>query len=382
MIGSYAFTKLIGDGGFAEVYLVRHVDFGTEFVAKVMTFDQSEKEEKWEVFESEVNALITLNHPHIIRMYDYFQSGSQLHLILEYCRGGSVSDEINQTAGMNLPRFLEVSAELAKAFAYCHRNNIAHRDIKPANVLLDEFARPKIADFGLAIVTTAGQKHRQFGGSVAFTAPEITQKKPHDPMAGDVWALGVMFTMMITGSSPWQCESLGTMKTMAAQGVIQFKKDIPPDVEALIRQMIVVDPMQRLTMAEVEASSIFVPVIPRPLTLRKSLQVRGWQQIAHRSSDAFELVDPDEEDKLSNVYAAASAIRHVPPSLGVPQRLHRRSAEVKPTFGDFAAAGEILKAGALSKRPSRWHTLVQEPDELPEPRPSYRTGRGFARPAV
>jgi serine/threonine protein kinase len=70
---------------------------------------------------------MSLNHRHIIRLYDYFQSGSQLHLILEYCRGGSLSDEVNHTDGIDLPRFLEVSAEVAKALAHCHKNNIAFR---------------------------------------------------------------------------------------------------------------------------------------------------------------------------------------------------------------------------------------------------------------
>jgi len=75
-IGNYTFTKLVGHGGFAEVFVVNHVVFGTEFVAKVMTFDTTEMTEKWESFEAEIRALRSLNHPHIIRMYDHFHVGT------------------------------------------------------------------------------------------------------------------------------------------------------------------------------------------------------------------------------------------------------------------------------------------------------------------
>jgi serine/threonine protein kinase len=195
-------------------------------------------------------------------------------------------------------------------------------------------------------------------------------------MAGDVWALGVMFTMMITGASPWQCESLGTLKQLAAQGVIHFKKTIPADLESLIRQMIVVDPMQRLTMAEVENSLIFSQVVPRPLVLRRVLQPRGWQQISHKSGDAFELDDPDDEEKLTDLYTVASVARHRPVQKGVPQRLHRRSAEVRPTFGEGAGAA------AMPKAPSRRRFIQEELEEPPDPRIKGKTGRLASRVVV
>lgn len=280
-VNQYTFTKLIGKGGFAEVYLVNKDKYpNTHFVAKVMTVDQSEMEHKWEVFDAEVKALLALDHPHIIRLYDHFKVSNQFYLILEYCPNGSLHDEIVQASGLSIDRFIKVSSELVHAFAYCHARNIAHRDIKPENILLDENHRTKIADFGLSLKTQNGQLLRQFGGSFMYTAPEIFQKKPHDPKAADVWALGVSFSMMVTNAPPWQCESLGVMKQMAASGIIRFKKKIPDELESIIRSMIVVDPAGRVTMEELNENPFFnQPIISRPIPNMINKEPIKWGKI-------------------------------------------------------------------------------------------------------
>jgi serine/threonine protein kinase len=287
IVGNYDFRKLIGHGGFAEVFLVSHVRFEAQFVAKVMTFDTSELDEKRDVFESEIHALLKLNHSNIIRMYDHFDIGVQFFLILEYCPGGSLRDEILEGDGLIVPRFMEVATQVIDALAYCHSHNIAHRDIKPGNILLDQHRDCKIADFGLCMATTAGRKLRQFGGSIMYTAPEIAQKKAHDPMAADVWALGVVLTMMITGTGPFKCDCLGELRQLSAQGAITFKRPVPPPIEELIRHMIVVDPDARLTMAQVRSHKLFREDVPRSTLRILDPGIVHWNRIRRlgRESD-------------------------------------------------------------------------------------------------
>lgn len=358
----YEFQSLIGRGGFAEVYLVTNQQFGKQFVAKVMTVDQSELEHKKEIFDAEIQALMILNHPHIIRIYDHFLHHSQFYLILEYCKGGSLHDEIQRTKGLSMNRFVQIGTQLVSALAYCHSKNIAHRDIKPGNILMDDNHRSKLADFGLSLVTSQEQLHRSFGGSYMYTAPEIFQKKAHNPMMGDVWALGVVFAMMISGSSPWKCDSLGALKQLAAQGQFHLKKSTPPVVADLIRKMIVVEPTQRLTMEQIKAHPMFCAPIyytPPPLyqNHNKLTQLK-WDQIARHIpnasdiafEDEFQLPDGETDPTVTyeTIRAASSTIVHAGPVIkNVVSRYHPRSRRsslgqsAQPTFNDFEATKEL-----------------------------------------
>ena len=290
---NYCFTKFIGKGGFAEVYLVNHVDqngFERQYVAKVVTVEEPDTQESWCVFDAEVNSLSLLDHPHIVRLYDHFREGCQFYMILELCSGGSLHDEIQRTNGLSIHRFITVAKEICEALVYCHNKGIAHRDIKPGNVLLDEFGRTRLADFGLSLRMTNGNLYLPFGGSLIYTAPEIFQKKQHDPKAADVWAFGVMLVVMATGSSPWRCDSLGELKQQAEKGIIVFKKPIPDIIKDLVCKCIVVDPQNRLTMQQVLEHPIFQNFRPQRVCASRSQKYTvsnklQWSKINRNNAD-------------------------------------------------------------------------------------------------
>ncbi|OHT12724.1 CAMK family protein kinase [Tritrichomonas foetus] len=352
-VEKYTFTSVVGQGGFAEVYLVEDERFQSQFVAKVMTVDTTEMQHRWEVFDAEVTALSTLDHPNIIRLYDHFHVGTQFYLILEYCSGGSLHDEISKTNGLSYGRFVEVGKQIVHALCYCHEKGVAHRDIKPGNILLDNLARPRVADFGLSLRTHAGQLHRAFGGSLTYTAPEIFQKKPNDPMAGDVWALGVMFAVMATGSSPWPCESLGALKQMASSGQFQLARKVPDTINDLINRTIVVEPSQRLTMKQILAHPVFQsPTISRNFFGNKkpksiSPSKLKWNAISRSAIDRYEYDHTLSEDldmyeepisltKLTSIHTASSVFLHsARKSKTVKSRVHRNSPSVFETFTEM-----------------------------------------------
>lgn len=338
VIRDYKFTQMIGKGGFAEVFLCEHVKFGTPFVAKVMTVDPSEVQSTWEIFDSETKALSTLNHPHIIRLYDHLQIGCQFFYFLEYCPNGSLFDEIEVTRGLPIPRFLTLASQIVSALAYCHANGIAHRDIKPGNILLDENKRAKLADFGLCMKTKIGQLHKTFSGSCEFTAPEIFLRKPNDPFKGDVWALGIVFAIMITGSSPWKCDSLGALRQLALAGNYRLNEFVPKDIADVIAKMIVVEPEKRITMAQLAEMPLFQ--VTRPVGIQPSLSKTqiiaiNWDPIERPSRDNSidELSEVEEEVRPivhSKVRSASSLFLHSKPQKKVKSRM--KLSTVKPTF--------------------------------------------------
>ncbi|OHS95350.1 CAMK family protein kinase [Tritrichomonas foetus] len=341
VLNGYNFLTLIGKGGFAEVFLVINMKYNKQFVAKVMTYDES----KIDTFESEVQALCKLNHPNIIRIYDHFKINSQIFMILEFCSKGSLHNELTITKGLSYKRFLELSKEIVSALVYCHSKGIAHRDIKPGNVLIDDFYHTKLADFGLSLSNLLdGKLQTKFGGSYEYTAPEIFQKKPHDPKAGDVWALGVMFATMVTGVIPWKADSLGELKERVAKGKLTFAKQLPSKLEDLVRKMVVVDPKARLTMEEVAKHPVFsdyVSVI-RPISQPKKIL---WDQISRKSDQVDESCDimpenifemPTDVNVMTSVRAVQTAFLHgnIKQNKMISNRFYKRKSS-DLTFIDF-----------------------------------------------
>lgn len=307
-VRTYKFSEIIGEGGFSQVYLVDDVNYpGRKFCAKVITPMEEKIETKWAAFESEVNALSTLDHPHIIQLYDHFKDKKKFFLILEYCPNQSIHDEVTQCDGLTVERFGQVASDVVDALVYCHANGVAHRDIKPGNILLDKYNRAKIADFGLAAQTEVDELTDHFAGSLSYQAPELFQKKPHSAMMADIWALGVTFATMIMGRSPWRSDSLGGIKKLINSGKYHLTRNVPDIIQDLISKMIVVEPTDRLTMQGVADHPFFTE----------------WKKIPKQIHD---YTYQDETCKLLSCRGASQYHTHT-----VQQRFHSNEKEVFDT---------------------------------------------------
>jgi tRNA A-37 threonylcarbamoyl transferase component Bud32 len=199
--------EVIGQGGMGVVYKARqpHLD---RFVAlKVLSQSLAADATFAERFNREARVLARLNHPNIVTVHDFGQSGGFFYLLMEYVDG------VNLRQAMQAGRFTPQQAmmlvpKICEALQFAHDEGILHRDIKPANILLDTRGRVKIADFGIAkLLGEAREKVTLTAsgmtvGTPHYMAPEQLEHPQDVDQRADIYSLGVVFYEMLTGELP------------------------------------------------------------------------------------------------------------------------------------------------------------------------------------
>jgi tetratricopeptide (TPR) repeat protein/tRNA A-37 threonylcarbamoyl transferase component Bud32 len=235
-------------------------------------------------FLAEAEAAAAVEHPHVVRVYDFGESDGRPFLALELCPGGSLADRLKAgrlapTAAAGLVR------KVADGVAAAHGLGIVHRDLKPANVLFDEHGEPKVADFGLA-KRGAGADLTHSGavlGTPAYMSPEQAQggTKFVGPQA-DVWALGVILYECLTGARPFAADDAWALlrKVMSDDppGVRTLARAVPRDLDLVCRKCLAKDPRNRYATAAELADDLGRFLAGRPITARPAgLAGRSWK---------------------------------------------------------------------------------------------------------
>ena len=241
----YDYVESLGSGGCATVHLVWSRQYRMQFAAKVVHAHNQT------TFGAEVNSLKQLEHPNIINMYDHFDVGDGRQIIImEYCPNGSLQDMINTQGPLSKQQANKYFKSITRALAACHEIGIAHRDIKPSNVLIDLYERPKLADFGLALECGRGDKTYDKAGSMAYSSPEMFRSEAHDPFKSDVWALGILYYIMITGRLPWTSPGRAVINDIF-RGVTIVDERFNTDEKSMLVKMLSTDPTFRASLSDV-----------------------------------------------------------------------------------------------------------------------------------
>jgi len=206
----------------------------------------------------ELDIMRKMDHPNIIKLYEIYQDEETFYFVLEYCSGGELLQYfISKNAHLGEIETMKLMRDIFKAVGYLHNHQICHRDLKLENFLfehLGEDAQIKLIDFGLAkqkMDLTAGFK--SIVGSPNFIAPEILNRKEYD-FKCDVWSLGVIVFLLLSGDSPFQGENNLDTFNRIKKGKFVFEssdwKNISPEAKDLIKKLLIVDPNKRLTAFE------------------------------------------------------------------------------------------------------------------------------------
>jgi tRNA A-37 threonylcarbamoyl transferase component Bud32 len=201
--------EVAGYGGMGTIYKVRQPQLDRVVALKILSPELGRDPAFAQRFWREAQALAKLNHTNIVRVFDFGQAGAFYYFLMEYVDGVSLQTLIKQKT-IHAGEAQRIVIEICHALQYAHEEGVVHRDIKPSNILLDKKGRVKIADFGLARVTTgkvagdssSGRRPLTVMGTPEYMAPEQLDKPWKVDRRADLYSLGVVFYQMLTGQLP------------------------------------------------------------------------------------------------------------------------------------------------------------------------------------
>lgn len=270
--GNYRLIRLLGSGGFAEVYLGEHTHLHTQAAIKVLEQLTPQGEQD---FLEEARRLARLKHPHIIKVLDFNIEKGVPFLVMDFASDGTLRDRHPRGIQLPLSMILSYVIQIADALQYAHNEKIIHRDIKPENMLVAANNEVLLSDFGIAVVikSTQSQSTKDIVGTFEYMAPEQFRGKPLP--ASDQYALACVIYEWISGT----CVFSGTPVELIAQhladpppSLSSKAPTILPTVDQVVLKALSKDPQQRFTSVQEFAleleqacqSKQTIKVVPQP----------------------------------------------------------------------------------------------------------------------
>ncbi|MCA8924485.1 MAG: protein kinase [Planctomycetes bacterium] len=236
-IGEFQVLSELGRGAMAVVYHARSLRTGADVALKLLPPGKNERQR--ERFRREAEALLILNHPHIIGVHGFGEFNGSLYLAMELVPGEGLDERLQRLGPLPVGYAVELFVPLAKALGHAHERRILHRDLKPANVLISASGKPYLADFGLAKdADSQGAGLTMEGalvGTPGFWSPEQA-RADHGAVgpAADIYGLGATLYAALTGKAPFEGDSLTELMVQVQDKVPVSPSKLRPEVPAAL----------------------------------------------------------------------------------------------------------------------------------------------------
>ena len=263
-LAHYKILEKIGSGGMGDVYLAEDTKLERKVALKVLPGELGEDEERRARFTREAKAIAALNHPNIVTVYSVEEEDNVHFITMELVKGKTLA-ELLPKKGFSIDKFFDIAIPLSDAVAAAHEQSIVHRDLKPGNVMLTDDGIVKVLDFGLARTepalraevdsespTDLMSREGVLAGTLHYMSPEQAEGKTADHRA-DLFALGVVFYEMLTGTRPFDGASpaatISSILKDEPRRVTELNASIPPRLGRVVRRCLNKDLRLRLQSA-------------------------------------------------------------------------------------------------------------------------------------
>ncbi|ALV40395.1 protein kinase [Pseudarthrobacter sulfonivorans] len=342
-IPGFTYINLLGSGGFSDVYLYEQDRPRRKVAVKVLLSDLKTEGARRR-FESEANLMAQLSsHPYIVTIFEAeVTEAGHSYLAMEYCSRPSL-DVRYRRQRFSVDEVLAVGIQVASAVETAHRAGIAHRDIKPANILVTDYNRPALTDFGIS-GTLGGDADEDAGMSIPWSPPEQFADGPVDGVMVDVWALGATLYTLLAGRSPFvmpgtdnsQRELISRITSAALPRL--GRADVPESLERALSTAMAKSAASRYSSAH--AFALALQRIQAELNLSVTpFEVLEEQQLEeHHPDDGF------EETRVRNIASIDPERTGSAPTFPARTRPQRPGTGATPS--GFPAGGFALAAAA------------------------------------
>ena len=278
----YRIERELGAGGMATVYLAHDLRHDRPVAVKVLKPELAAVLGA-ERFVVEIKTTASLQHPHILPLFDSGSADGFLFYVMPFIEGETLRDKLNRERQLGVDEAIRITTEVADALDYAHRHGVIHRDIKPENILLHD-GRPMVADFGIALAVSAaaGGRMTETGlslGTPHYMSPEQATAEKDITGRSDIYSLASVLYEMLTGQPPHVGGTAQQviMRIIAdtPRDVSELRRAVPPHVAAAVAQALEKLPADRFASAKVFAEALKNPAFPVATSMRRTVASTG-----------------------------------------------------------------------------------------------------------
>ncbi|ORM39641.1 Calcium-dependent protein kinase 4 [Babesia sp. Xinjiang] len=252
---NYKAIKLLGKGSFGEVLLCLNRTTGQQYAVKVIIKTSVKRNKDHESLLREVNVLKSLDHPNIMKIFEFYEDDKYYYFVTELYTGGELFDEIVSRKCFSENDAAKIIKQVLSGINYMHKQKVVHRDLKPENLLLESKspnANIKIIDFGLSTHCDVNSKMKDKIGTAYYIAPDVL-KGVYDSKC-DIWSVGVILYILLCGFPPFNGANESEIIKKVQTGKYTFDmpqwRKVSESAKDLIARMITYNPAKRISAAE------------------------------------------------------------------------------------------------------------------------------------